>query len=129
MLCWSSGELRIDETGKVNVVVDPELVELIRALIPKARIPARQRYAPHITVVRDEEFAVVPEGFPATVGFWYDPEPVEGETYWWLRVEAEELIQVRRSLGLPDTSEQSRPPDGMNCFHITIGNTKHRAGR
>jgi 2'-5' RNA ligase len=120
------GQVVIDADSKVNVVVDPAIVDLARALLPRAWVPNRQRFAPHITVVRDEELTVIPARIPDVVTFMYDPCPVEGEVYWWLRVHSPELVELRRALGLPDGSSMSRPPDGERCFHITIGNKKHR---
>lgn len=35
------------------------------------------------------------------------------------------LGDLRVSLGLPESSQWTRPPDGRECFHMTVGNTKH----
>lgn len=115
------GRLRVEPT-KIYVEVDPDIVALSRSLIPQARRPNPQRYAPHITVVRNERFGTLPE--EKDVWFTYDPEVRAGETYWWLRCWSLDLTALRLSLGLPVSSEWSRPPDNEDCFHITVGNTK-----
>jgi hypothetical protein len=131
MLCVSSGPLRYSrlENGGFKLVleVDPEIPRLARALIPKAVRLNQPRFAPHITVVRNE----VPkrerywgrlEG--RTIYFTYSPVVCVGEVYFWLRVFCTPLNKLREELGLPHSSEWSRPPDGSECFHTTIGNTK-----
>jgi hypothetical protein len=113
-------------------------VALTRALFPPAlRAQVRpQKYAPHITLVREEplpRFALDP--LPGSLALWlcdgkavrffYDPSPVVGDTYVWLRVFSLGLRWYRRErLGLPPTSPLTRPPNGEDCFHITLGNRK-----
>jgi hypothetical protein len=111
------------ESDKIYVEVDPGIVLLTRALIPPARRPRPQRYPPHISVVRNECF---PQRYirEREVWFTYDPAVVEGEVYWWLRCWSLDLTSLRLSLGLPMSSEWSRPPGNEDCFHITVGNTK-----
>lgn len=117
------GRLRFT-TEKVWVDVDPGIVLLVRSLIPVARRPKPQRYDPHITVVRNEGFSLPPGLAEKDVWFTYDPAVVEGEVYWWLRAWCLDLTSLRLSLGLSASSEFSRPPNGEDCFHITVGNTK-----
>ena len=118
------GRLKFSDE-KVWVDVDPGIVQLARALIPVARRPKPQRYPPHITVVRNEPFGLPPTArTERDVWFTYDPAVIEGETYWWLRCWCLDLTALRLSLGLPASSEFSRPPNGEDCFHITVGNTK-----
>lgn len=121
----SEGILRIEPT-KIYVEVDPEIVALVRALLPsRMRTEFKlQRYAPHITVIRNEGFSARSDLDSKSIPFLYDPEPVVGETYSWLRVFAVDLLHIRQDLGLAPSSEWSRPPDGEECFHITIGNRK-----
>jgi len=122
---------------KITVEIDPELVALTRALLPPAlRTALRpQKYAPHITLVRDEPLPATswqlsaralillpPDGKHVRV--WYDPDPVVGEVYTWLRVFSPTLRRYRTRLGLPPSSPLTRPPDGEDCFHITLGNRK-----
>ena len=122
----SAGTLKFDSaTPKIYVEVDPAIVSLARALLPqplKSQLKP-QRYPPHISVVRNEPLSnYLHDGDP--IRFLYDPEPVVGDVYAWLRVLSPDLIRLRRDLGLPDSSEWSRPPNGEECFHITIGNRK-----
>ncbi len=128
----SKGRLRHSHTHDVGhkliVEVDPGIVQLARGLLPK-NIPLKpQRYAPHITVLRGEP--VLPSNViwgiyeEAEIDFIYDADACWDDDYYWLRVYCPWLQWLRTELGLPETSEQSRPPGGEHCFHITIGNTK-----
>lgn len=119
----TAGRLRFNDE-KVWVDVDPELVRLVRHFIPVSRRPNPQRYPAHITVVRNEGFCLPPTFKEKDVWFTYDPNVVEDEVYWWLRAWCLDLTSLRLSLGLPVSSEWSRPPNGEDCFHITVGNTK-----
>lgn len=112
---------------KLVLEVDPEIVRLTRALLPPMwRTTFRpQRYEPHITISREEVLPPIAVSLHGSeVEFSYDPEPVLGELYAWLRVESETLLVIRTSLGLPPSSPLSRPPDGEEVFHITLGNRK-----
>lgn len=122
------GTLRFDKpVPKVFVEVDEGIVAVARALLPQPlrSTVRKQKYAPHISVVRHELLpAEVQDGY--VVAFSYDPEPVVGDEYVWLRARSTDLTRLRLSLGLPPSSEWSRSPDGEECFHITIGNMKGR---
>ena len=119
-----------DGRYKLIVEVDEGIVRLARTLLPpviRTRLNP-QRYAPHITVVRNE----VPmnpmywgdrEGM--CLDFRYNPEVVVGETYSWLVALSRPLIAIRTKLGLPPSTEWTRPPDDTESFHITIGNFKN----
>ncbi len=123
----SVGPLRYHDGFKLNVEVDPEIVRLARALVPKSIRLNRTRYAPHITVVRNEEVpkpALWGTHEGAFVEFEYEPIVYNDETYYWLRVFSSALTKVRLDLGLPESSEWSRAPDGFESFHVTIGNQK-----
>lgn len=119
----SEGLLQI-EPNKYYVLVDPEISNLTRALLPRfiRQRLNRQRYAAHISVARNEPTTdSVPE---QTIHFQYNPQPIVGLTYVWLQVYSEDLTNIRIQLGLQPSSHISRPPDGTDCFHITIGNFK-----
>lgn len=122
----SVGPLRYTNEPKLNVEVDPEIVRLARALLPKAVRLNRGRYAPHITVIRNE--AVKSDLWGAYEGvfveFEYEPFVYSTDTYYWLRVFSSALTKIRTDLGLPESSEWSRGPDGFESFHVTIGNLK-----
>jgi hypothetical protein len=116
------------EERKLHVVVDPQIVDYARSLVPlHQRVGLnRTRFAPHITVVRNEVWEPDLTLDGTEVSFRYDPCVVPGEVYWWLRVWSVGLLAVRTGAGLPELSDLCRPPDGEDCFHITIGNTKNR---
>jgi hypothetical protein len=124
----TTGVLHYDD-AKLNVVVDPEIGRYYRSLLPKYIQPNPQRYPPHISVVRNE--------IPPNMGLWgkYEGHNVEfhythtiffGRVYCWLNAFCERLEEIRLELGLPVTSEYTRPPSDrwIKCFHITIGNFK-----
>lgn len=87
------------------------------------------RWAPHITVVR------MGRDTPQYIEHWnkyegksiifeYDPYIYIDKSYYWLNVWGEELEGIRKELGLVPRNKWTRPPDGMECFHTTIGNKK-----
>jgi hypothetical protein len=121
----STGVLRYSVEPKVGrkliVEVDPAIVELARALVPKWVRLNRQKYRPHISVVRWET--------PSDLTRWgaYEGEEVEflyssivqfDDVYWWLDVQSTRLNEIRVQLGLPEWRT------GRDGFHLTIGNTK-----
>ena len=123
----SGGPLRYFGGHKLHVEVDPNIVALARALVPRAVRLKRTRYEPHITVIRNEtppdlrkwmsyEGIVLP--------FEYEPHVYNDDTYYWLRVFCPQLTAIRKELGLPASSEWSRAPDGFESFHCTVGNLK-----
>jgi hypothetical protein len=124
---YSTGKLVVTpEEKKLHVAVDPGIVDLTRALIPPVyrQYLNRQKYPPHITVIRTEDWKVDTSLHGREVLFEYDPRVKAGEVYWWLRAWSPGLISLRQSLGLPDYAWACRPPDNEDCFHITVGNTK-----
>jgi len=124
----------IEDTGTIHygddkliVIVDPGIVDLARGLAPKYLKLNQQRYAPHISVVRHETPPLMQywgkyEGQQVT--FTYSPCAQNGQVYYWLDAYSEELKYIRKELGLYPSSRLTRPPDGKECFHITIGNCK-----
>lgn len=126
----SYGTLRhsiIEGNFKLIAEVDSGIVDVARALLPKSIRLNRQRYAPHISIVRNEvpknlKFWGPYEGMEQM--FFYDMIVKNDETYYWLNVYCPFFHSLRIDLGLAPSSEWSRPPDGSDNFHITIGNTK-----
>jgi len=119
---------RIGQVFKLTVEVDPQLVAYARALVPKDVALNQQRYAPHVSVIRKEVPPWVGvwgayEGLP--IQFQYNPIVRNDEMYYWLEVFAPRLAAIRMELGLPASRAWTRPPDGADCFHCTIGNTKN----
>jgi hypothetical protein len=129
----SNGILHYRKEGTslgVSVSVDQGISEFYRSLIPKYLPSNRQKYPAHITVVR------IHKEKPKNMGSWgkYEGKKInfqyssyvhDGSVYWWLNAFSVELEEIRRELGLPVTSEYTRPPEGfIKCFHITLSNKK-----
>jgi hypothetical protein len=128
----SIGILRYSHTPgygwKLIAEVDKELVRFSRALVPKTIHLNSTRYAPHISIIRKEvppnlDLWGLHEG--KEISFEYNPYIFNGEVYYWLRVFSVQIEKIRLELGLLRYSSWSRPPDGQDCFHITIGNCKN----
>ena len=118
-----------DYPCKLIVLVDLELVEYYRSMLPKTIRINRQMYPPHISVVRNEQ-PVINENWRLHEGeqieFYYDGIIQSGKVYYWLNVFSKRLEEIRNELGLPVSSEYTRPPDEYNkCFHTTLGNLKN----
>lgn len=124
----STGILRYSpDAYKLIVEVDPGIVSYYRWLLPRSIRTNRQMYAPHISVVRKQ----IPLKLDAwkmhegeLIHFSYEHFIYSSEVYFWLNVFSQRLIEIRRELGLSDTSKLSRPPDERECFHITVANRK-----
>lgn len=105
--------------------VDQGIVGVARALTPV--VLNRQKFPPHISVIRKEiptDMTLWGLGDGEAVCFDYSPMIYNDEKYYWVNVVAPGLRQLRIGLGLPLSSIKSRPPDGADRFHITIGNVK-----
>jgi hypothetical protein len=129
MLYKSKGVLRysiVDVGYKLIVEADQGIADYYLKLIPKYKNVTRQRYPAHISIVRKE----VPINLDQwgkregeDVDFWYDNEIKSGRVYFWLNVFSKKLEEVRTELGLPVSSEYTRPPDSFEkVFHLTLGN-------
>lgn len=127
----SVGRLEYHENPyKVIVRVDPGISNYYYYQITQlAHIDIqRQRWAPHISVVRKEmprflNFWKKYEG--AKIPFEYEYYVYNDNRYYWLNVYSPKLEEIRKELGLTRVSAITRGPDGKHRFHITIGNTKH----
>lgn len=112
---------------KLIVEVDPEISAYYRSLIPRYYRVSRQRYAPHISVIRDEK-VLYPDEWEKFQGkeivFWYSGIIHNDDTYFWLEANSWDLQDIRVKLGLTSTSRITRSPDGSHSFHITLGNLK-----
>ena len=111
----------LTEIDEVYAFVDKDLSLYYRTFVPKHIVLNRQKFDPHISVVRHE---IVKDKTnwnkynEMKVEFEYSNEVEHNDTYWWLVVKCEFLETLRESLGL------NRLPSWHNNFHITIGNTK-----
>ena len=126
----STGIIRYhDESCNLIVSIDPGLVDYYRSMLPKYVKTNRQMYPAHISVVRNEK-PVIMEKWRFHDGeeikFDYDGIIQSGKVYYWLNVFSKRLEEIRTELGLPVSSEYTRPPDGFTkCFHTTLGNLKN----
>lgn len=85
-------------------------------------------YSSHISTVRNEtplNLSVWRKYHQQEISFDYEPFIYNGTVYYWLNAYSKNLEDIRLELGLPNTSEFTRSPDGRHKFHITIGNLKH----
>lgn len=120
-------------TLKIILEVDSGLCAFYRALVPPRFVCNPQRYAPHITVVRNEEGVIEKAwealeakvaGGPVWMSFVYSPVIKNDDIFWWLDCWSQDLTNFRRKLGLPDTHHLTRPPTNEDRFHTTIGKLK-----
>jgi hypothetical protein len=125
----SIGTLRyFGDPYKLIVEIDPEISKYYQSLIPPYILYNKQRYEPHISVIRKE---IIPnlqlwgkyEG--QDFEFEYDNFIYMSKNYLWLNVFSGDLEIIRLELGLTKTSETTRSPDGRHKFHTTIGNFKN----
>lgn len=126
----SCGKLRYskpEDKFKLIVEVDRGIGAFYRSLIPKYYRSHPQKYPPHISVVRNEK--------PKNLNFWdkyegckinfeYDSFIFNNNTYFWLDVYSDDLVKIRKELGL--NSKYISHPNGKSrdTFHITLANTK-----
>lgn len=107
--------------------VDPGLSEYYRRQIPF--FTQRQRYDPHITILRNEDYSIFDLGSwydkPRVFDFKYSHHLYWNDTYVWLAVECEQAEEFRMVLQLPPFSPVTQSPTQEHKFHITLGNRKH----
>lgn len=124
----SHGVLRASfEKGlyRLALDVDPGIVEVARALVPRSVRLNRTRFAPHISVVRGPTIGSAWGRHDGeVVAFRYSTHVYNDEVYFWLKAESARLREVRVELGLASMDWYCRPPDDDDCFHCTIGNQK-----
>lgn len=127
-LLSSEGTLRYtNDPYKLIVAADEELSRYYRKLIGPYNNCKPQRYTPHLSIIRHETpIHLIEWGHyeGETITFEYDPTIQYDGVYWWLNCFADRLCKIREGLGLPAFSELARPPDGRDCFHLTLGNSK-----
>lgn len=122
------GQLRyFEDPYKLIVEVEPEISYYYASLVPKYFRLNRQKYAPHISVVR-HEIPVKLENWRkyegSLISFNYNNEIENDEKYFWLGAASKELEKIRVELGLVNVNWITKTPDGSHNFHITIGNIK-----
>jgi hypothetical protein len=118
---------------KVHVVVDvdPELAAYARTFIPPSERINVPRYPAHITAMRGEgthkhhrRLLEKVRGMVIPFECGKMSELRHDNVYWWLPVYSPALLMLRKLLDLPEYTELTKPPDGAEMFHITVGNTK-----
>lgn len=118
----STGKLSYGPGIRIVLLVDQDIVDYYRRLIPKYLDVAPQAHDAHVSVVLKEK--------PMDTSAWgdYNGDKVEfeyggkiknDETYYWLDVRCQRLKEIRKELGL------SENPPWRNGFHLTLGNVKH----
>jgi len=119
MLIQSEGTIEIsislDGMFRLVLLVDPEITALARALVPPSVRLNKQKFAPHITVVRSTQGILSFRSMSLagkTVPFEYDPEVHVGEVYYWLNVYSPQLQEIRVRLGLSPSDWYTRPSCG-----------------
>lgn len=119
-LCYS------ENPYKLIVEVEEDLAQYYLSLIPKYLRVNRQKYAPHISVVRNETIDLSQWGKyeDQQVAFRYENVIYNDINYFWLNAESCSLEAIRLELGLNPNSEITKSPDGKHIFHITLGNLK-----
>lgn len=98
----------------------PDLARYYLSLIPKYYYVKSQMYPAHITIVRkDVETADLTRcGASGIIQIEYSSDIQTNGIYWWLDVWSDDIIQIRRNLGLCDYRL------GFDRYHLTIGNCK-----
>jgi hypothetical protein len=112
---------------KVNIEVDPSIVNYYRNLVPKYINLNKTKYTPHITVIRNElinNYDILNKYNNKEIEFYYDGIVRNDNVYYWLRAFSVELSYIRYELGLKIYDDIAMAPDRFPSFHITIGNLK-----
>jgi hypothetical protein len=112
----------LEDVDEVYAFVDKDIAMYYRSLIPKHITLNRQKFDPHITIVRKELIKDKTNWnlyHDKKIEFEYFNDISHNATYWWINVECEFFRTIREELGL------NKNPPWDNQFHITIGNTKN----
>jgi hypothetical protein len=127
---YSTGTLAYsDNPYKLILEVDQGLSDYYRSLIPKFIKINKQMFAPHISVIRNENitnFSFWNRHQGQIVIFEYENYIYNDELYYWLGAYSKQLEQIRLELGLTPTSFITESPDSGHKFHITLGNLKNK---
>ena len=118
------GIIKLGAGLNIRAVVDPEIGEYYRALIPPYKRVCVPMYQPHLTVLRRFK------EFPVKLDKWFDfqdteviiqysPVVRESRLYYWLDAWSDDVADIRHELGLP-----TYRLNDFSSYHITIGNKK-----
>ena len=115
---------------KAVAVIDQNISDYYRSLIPKYYYPNPQLYQAHITIVRTKKEV------PANLDLWgkhegrkilidYDPYIYYVQPYFYLNAQSNEIGDIREELGLPRFRDDRAFGGVLRYeYHITIANTK-----
>lgn len=116
---------------KAIAIIDQNISDYYRKLIPKYKNAKSQAYKAHITIVR------LNKEIPLNMEFWgkyenknivfeYNPIVQNDENYYWLDAYSEDISKIRKELGLPEYRDDTKF-GGLkrSSYHITIANTKN----
>lgn len=100
--------------------VDHEIIEYYRSLIPKCKYVKPPKAKAHVSIVRPFEWPDRPfsqfNGDRITIRYYL---PIRSDSkYYWLDCQSEEILKIRRKLGLADYLKNE-------CYHISVGNVKN----
>lgn len=114
---------------RLTVELDKDFGKYYYSLIPKYKNANRQKYNPHISVIRHEtppNLDVWGKYQGKRIVFQYDTIIRTCPVYYWLDVICKELEDIRSELGLfkPPMYPHLVPEGYDKLFHITIGNNK-----
>jgi hypothetical protein len=119
----SIGTLQYGPGIKAIILIDQQIAEYYRTMIPKYMYAKPQMYPAHITVVRLNKES------PANMQLWgkyqnnkitfcYDNTIRVDWKYYYLDAFSDQIGEIREELGLP------KYRDRRTSYHITIGNIK-----
>lgn len=101
-----------------------DLIDYYYALIPKYKNAQRQKYPPHITIVRgpyepdvNRDKWKYRDG--ELISVYYDGVIKYSDTYFWIDCYSNDISEIRNELGL------LQYPFIFNSYHFTIGNVKN----
>lgn len=117
----SNGIIKYVEAQVYMECVDNQIAAYYRSLVPRYINLKPPRYAPHITIVRNEPINDITKwGYLQNKEFEFKYSNIieHNDTYWWLPIECSVALEIRNSLKLKEK------PHWKNGFHMTIGNTK-----
>lgn len=125
----TTGIVKYDDCGKVIVVVDNDIANYYRKLIPKYYYVKPQRFSAHITVVRhlyETNLLMVNwkkhEG--ESIDLEYNNYIEHDGVYFFLNVRSKDIGEIRQGLGLSVLRKNSFGENISDYYHITIGNVK-----
>lgn len=129
-MIYSSTAIVKYENDKVYALVDQQISDYYRSLIPKYIYVQPQKYKAHITIVRSGKER------PLNINCWgkheglgikfeYNSEIKSDSLYFWLDVFSNDIGNIREELGL-ERFRNDIAFGGIQrtSYHITIGNKK-----